>query len=313
MWPTPLRKLFPTPQCADATIGNILNDKTDIYFLESGMPRKRSNKGVDGSVGLARFVNVMWPTPRSGKTTDENAETWMKRKEAGNVSTPPLNLVVKMWRTPTAYDWKNTGCSTQTYLSDQVRPEQVTNAKKLWPTPSSNNGTGGCTGLAGGSGNREKLYSVMGEEEGKKLGCGSLNPDWVAWLMGWPIGWESLESIKELKWLDWSVDPADMEKPKDFRTPAKSEPGVAVSRLRPIENGELGGMNRHFDIETGRMAQIGLTQQVQCRNTSTGPIPRVASGTKDRVNRLKALGNGQVPLCAATAWRLLTGLPPERG
>jgi hypothetical protein len=26
----------------------------------------------------------------------------------------------------------------------------------------------------------------------------------------------------------------------------------------------------------------------------------------DRVDRLKAIGNGQVPLCAATAWRLLT-------
>jgi hypothetical protein len=24
------------------------------------------------------------------------------------------------------------------------------------------------------------------------------------------------------------------------------------------------------------------------------------------VDRLKAIGNGQVPLCAATAWRLLT-------
>jgi hypothetical protein len=26
-----------------------------------------------------------------------------------------------------------------------------------------------------------------------------------------------------------------------------------------------------------------------------------------RVDRLKAIGNGQVPLCAATAWRLLNG------
>jgi hypothetical protein len=25
-----------------------------------------------------------------------------------------------------------------------------------------------------------------------------------------------------------------------------------------------------------------------------------------RVDRLKAIGNGQVPLCAATAWQLLT-------
>jgi hypothetical protein len=26
----------------------------------------------------------------------------------------------------------------------------------------------------------------------------------------------------------------------------------------------------------------------------------------DRVDRLKAIGNGQVPLCAATAWELLS-------
>jgi hypothetical protein len=35
-------------------------------------------------------------------------------------------------------------------------------------------------------------------------------------------------------------------------------------------------------------------------------IPRVADGVDARVDRLKALGNGQVPLCAASAWRLLT-------
>jgi len=35
-------------------------------------------------------------------------------------------------------------------------------------------------------------------------------------------------------------------------------------------------------------------------------IPRVADGVAARVDRLKAIGNGQVPLCAATAWRILT-------
>jgi len=34
-------------------------------------------------------------------------------------------------------------------------------------------------------------------------------------------------------------------------------------------------------------------------------VGRVVDGLADRVDRLKALGNGQVPLCAATAWRLL--------
>ena len=35
-------------------------------------------------------------------------------------------------------------------------------------------------------------------------------------------------------------------------------------------------------------------------------VGRVADGVEARVDRLKALGNGQVPLCAASAWRLLT-------
>ena len=39
-------------------------------------------------------------------------------------------------------------------------------------------------------------------------------------------------------------------------------------------------------------------------------LPRItgmANGVADRVERLKAIGNGQVPIVAATAWRLLTG------
>ena len=34
-------------------------------------------------------------------------------------------------------------------------------------------------------------------------------------------------------------------------------------------------------------------------------VGRVADGVAARVDRLKAIGNGQVPLCAATAWELL--------
>jgi DNA (cytosine-5)-methyltransferase 1 len=34
-------------------------------------------------------------------------------------------------------------------------------------------------------------------------------------------------------------------------------------------------------------------------------LDRVVNGMADRVDRLKAIGNGQVPLCAATAWTIL--------
>ena len=37
-------------------------------------------------------------------------------------------------------------------------------------------------------------------------------------------------------------------------------------------------------------------------------VGRVADGVAARVDRLKAIGNGQVPLCAATAWRILSAL-----
>jgi len=40
--------------------------------------------------------------------------------------------------------------------------------------------------------------------------------------------------------------------------------------------------------------------------TTEPPVGRVVDGLARRVDRLKCLGNGQVPLCAAGAWRRLT-------
>ena len=36
-----------------------------------------------------------------------------------------------------------------------------------------------------------------------------------------------------------------------------------------------------------------------------GDCPRTATGVRDRVARLRAIGNGQMPQCAALAWRVL--------
>lgn len=46
-----------------------------------------------------------WATPRSGKTTDEDPESWAKRNEAGKVATMPLTTQAQMaagWKTPMA-------------------------------------------------------------------------------------------------------------------------------------------------------------------------------------------------------------------
>jgi hypothetical protein len=40
---------------------------------------------------------------------------------------------------------------------------------------------------------------IKTEQEGQ----GQLNPDWVEWLMGWPIGWTSLEPLPEWSFRAW--------------------------------------------------------------------------------------------------------------
>ena len=88
---------------------------------------------------------------------------------------------------------------------------------------------------------------------------GSLNPDWVEWLMGWPLGFTSLEPMSRDVFDKW----------------------------------------------------MQLTKSSDWWAEEPANVPRVNTGVKDRVQRLKAIGNGQVALCAATAWKLLTKITPR--
>lgn len=136
------------------------------------------------------------------------------------------------WPTPTKRDYKDTG-NLENVEENCLLGRAV--IKRKFPTPKAQNANS--PGMHGQGG--KDLQTTVARE-------GRLNPDWVEWLLGWPIFWTSLEPITELLWLDWNVDPAD--------------------------------------------------------NSS---IPRIATKIKDRVNRLKAIGNGQVSQCFATAWRML--------
>jgi hypothetical protein len=76
--------------------------------------------------GLATAVRKEWPTPRAGKTTDERQEAWEARRDAGQVSTPPLSLAVK-WATPRAEGF-DAGAHRGT-------PDSLHAQVKGWPTP----------------------------------------------------------------------------------------------------------------------------------------------------------------------------------
>tara|TARA_R110000850_G_scaffold33577_3_gene91336 strand:+ start:373 stop:1080 length:708 start_codon:yes stop_codon:yes gene_type:complete len=56
------KTLLPTPTASDAGPAAILNENTNIVFTGKGTPRKVSNNGVNGSLGLARTVMLL-PTP----------------------------------------------------------------------------------------------------------------------------------------------------------------------------------------------------------------------------------------------------------
>jgi DNA (cytosine-5)-methyltransferase 1 len=71
-----------------------------------------------------------------------------------------------------------------------------------------------------------------------------------------------------------------------------------------LGDSKISGLSSCFEGQGERQpwgASIGSAQWWQVEP----PLDRVANGMADRVDRLKAIGNGQVPLCAATAWNIL--------
>jgi DNA (cytosine-5)-methyltransferase 1 len=63
---------------------------------------------------------------------------------------------------------------------------------QTWPTPRTK-------GMCGGSGSWAQLKANTTIEEARAMGAGNggkLNPMWVEWLMGWPIGWTDLKPLE---------------------------------------------------------------------------------------------------------------------
>jgi hypothetical protein len=136
--------------------------------------------------------------------------------------------------TPQARDWKGpSGRSMKGEENDL--PAQVKN----WPTFAARDHKGAnsrehCLNTGTGRKHMDQLPNAVVYGTDKKP-TGSLNPDWVEWIMGWPIGWTRLEPI-ELDERSWETDPADY--PGDIPRVATDIQSRA-GRLKAIGNGQV--------------------------------------------------------------------------
>jgi len=104
----------------------------------------------------------MWPTPTSRDWKDGSAQA------CANVPTNALlGRVVHQWPTPHA------NCSTGPGRQGRDGGDNLQTAVAMFPTPTANR--------------RDGLQS-----HGVNVVTGSLNPTWVEWLMGFPLGWTDL-------------------------------------------------------------------------------------------------------------------------
>ena len=139
------------------------------------------------------------------------------------------------------------------FLADAVVAKEEQDAERdMWPTPraampgSRPNGNGGkvlSEEVAISEGDRKRGETITSKPSAM------LNPDWVEWLMGWPVGWTRSEPQSKDIFDHWA----------------------------------------------------SLSVQARWWHQEPPGIPRVTTDKTDRVQRLKALGNGQVSLCAAAA------------
>ena len=140
----------------------------------------------------------LWPTPQTFDASNGNTpETWYFRQQrnpnmSGSSRPTALSIQVQMWPTPDTHQGGRTLHNVEyrgrsAYAANGVkRTILLENAAKLWPTPTAMTDTGGAAMCKwGGSGARAKLRTMTTSHELN----GALNPTWVEWLMGYPLGW----------------------------------------------------------------------------------------------------------------------------
>lgn len=134
-----------------------------------------------------------------------------------------LSSAVHRWPTPVATEaTKNPSDS----LSRAVSPDLQFSFRskeegRTFPTPTASQHKGWSPGHNRAETNDRLDYTI--EREAHQQGGGKLNPTWVEWLMGWPLGWTSTEPLPPATWDAWQrafgIESADSSPSATDRSP----------------------------------------------------------------------------------------------
>ena len=130
-----------------------------------------------------------WPTPTAADRYTGNLKS--TQQKPGSMHSVNLSDAVRMWPTPKASDYKGSGPAGTKSAVHDLKKHNLKGVVMFYLTPT----TG--AGLCGGTGNFQQLKKLekagqITEEERRSMAAGNggqLNPDWVEWMMGFPLGW----------------------------------------------------------------------------------------------------------------------------
>jgi len=166
-----------------------------------------------------------WPTPTASSMPCEGTQRIMRKKWlAGEISLEEASAIagrdirksqgkVPMWPTPNAGDAKQTGNveiwmrrQAETSLVGIKLQKSLAVAVAKWPTPSAGDGKG--SGKTGTCRDRLDYATERGQTKTQTypdppMVGGKLNPMWVEWLMGWPIGHSDLNALEMDRYQQW--------------------------------------------------------------------------------------------------------------
>jgi DNA (cytosine-5)-methyltransferase 1 len=151
--------------------------------------------GMDGGSNSRKALKKrMWLTPRVVEVdeTPENFRRRMNSKRANDRKDGFGSLTMQVkWPTPMSTEHKANRQIRENHqngLTSAVLAKEI----KKWPTPRTK-------GMCGGTGSWDLLNKNTTVQEARQMGAGNggqLNPTWVEWLMGWPLGWTDLNPLE---------------------------------------------------------------------------------------------------------------------